>query len=170
MSPLLSTVFLREWAKSAALCASLISRFARYGFFPYRNGCKLQSSNAQAETSLLLPQQQSRHFSRIAFTGFVCMAFISFFCATIGDFPHFSGGGPITAPRIFSMVSPPVFSPSGCRRSCGGAGGPLHGQGLAERAQGPQPGPPGNTDNLGRIFNNAKVGGIMTPSPHTGQS
>ena len=53
---------------SASSCAGVLGR-CRFGFLPNRNGWSGQSSQGQSFTSLLLPQQQSRHFARIAFIG-----------------------------------------------------------------------------------------------------
>lgn len=56
-----------------SFCASVNSRFVLYGFFPNLNGNKAHFSTVQSLTSLLLPQQQSIHFSRMAFSGNVAM-------------------------------------------------------------------------------------------------
>lgn len=53
--------------------SGVISLRLRYGFLPNRKGCSGHSSTVHSFTSFALPQQQSRHFSRMTFTGFVCM-------------------------------------------------------------------------------------------------
>ena len=55
----------------ASICSGVYWRLARYGFFPSRNGCSGHPVAVHIFTSFGLPQQQSKHLSRITFTGFV---------------------------------------------------------------------------------------------------
>lgn len=56
---------------AASLSSSVYSRFALNGLCPSRKGYSGQLSALHNLTALLLPQQQSRHFIRIDFSG-VC--------------------------------------------------------------------------------------------------
>ena len=58
---------------AAAFCSSLISRTARKGFRPMRNGYRAHVLTVHRSISLRLQPEQSRHFSRIALTGFVLL-------------------------------------------------------------------------------------------------
>ena len=55
----------------ASICSGVYCRLARYGFFPSRNGCSGHPVAVHIFISFGLPQQQSKHLSRITFTGFV---------------------------------------------------------------------------------------------------
>jgi hypothetical protein len=68
-SPVFVGLLLLRRAAMAALCSGVYSLGFRFGFIPSRNGYNAQPATGQSLTSLLLPQQQSRHLSRIAFSG-----------------------------------------------------------------------------------------------------
>lgn len=63
--------FCESRAFSAASSSGEYSWAFRYGFFPKRNGYSGQSEQGQALTSCAESPQQSRHFARIAFMGFI---------------------------------------------------------------------------------------------------
>ena len=78
---------------AAASRCSGVSVRVRYGFLPNRNGQREQSLTGHSLTSFAWSQQQSRHFARIAFTGFVSMRLTSpFYCRCIAHWfiqvPH----------------------------------------------------------------------------------
>ena len=67
----------------SARCSSVSSRFAIYGLWPSRYGQRAQRSTVHSFTSLELPQQQSRHFARMALMGvnfFSSIVFSPFLC------------------------------------------------------------------------------------------
>lgn len=66
-----------SWRKSFAVPLffekePLLVSPARFGFLPNRKGNREQSGHTQNRTSLACPQQQSRHFARIACKGVIC--------------------------------------------------------------------------------------------------
>ena len=64
-----------NWAARLCFSCSVRRIFLRKGLEPSRSGHKAQSVATHLRTSAALPQQQSRHFARMAFIGFCALKF-----------------------------------------------------------------------------------------------